>query len=322
MRASPDIESRRGFTLIEVLVSATILLVIVAVLTFVINEITRAWQRGEGRGERRRSARSLSDFIATEMQGALLPVETVSKAGQGNLQFVINPPAGQVPDDYRNADAAFWQAPIATEASFGDVAEIGYFVRWLKTDAAPVPRPVLCRFFVNPSVKDSTGALAQNPDFLIYKNLNSWLSASLLDSVAPSEKKSGYVGLFAENVVGLWLRSYGLDGAELPRAFDSRTGYPFTVQYTDGTGTKQTKTEQRYLPAVVTVSIAQLDSRLAVRMDAVWETVRALSRDAGIHDAAEFVTRMQNEAKTNAALRPLLGGLRAYTTQVQLLNGR
>ncbi len=322
MRASRDIDPRRGFTLIEVLVSATILLVIVAMLTFVFNEITRAWQRGEGRGERRRNARSLADFIAAELEGALLPVETVSKAGQGNLQFFINPPAGQVPDDYRHADAAFWQAPIATETSFGEVAEIGYFVRWLKTDAAPVPRPVLCRFFVNPSAKDAAGTMIPNPDFLIYKNLDSWLSGSLLDSVAPADKKTGYVGLFAENVVGLWLRCYGLDGAELPRAFDSRTGYPFTVQYTDGTGKKQTRTERRYLPAVVMVSVVQLDSRLAVRMDAVWETVRALSRDTSIHDAAEFVARMQDAAKTNAAYRPLLGGLRAYTTQVQLLNGR
>ena len=324
MRASPGIESRRGFTLIEVLVSVTILLAIVGMLSVVFNEISRAWQKGEGRGERRRSARSLADFIAAELQGALLPVETVGKAGQGNLQLLINPPSSQVPDDFRNADAAFWQAPIAVETSLGEVAGVGYFVKWMKTDAAPVPRPVLCRFFVNPSAQSSSGAFTKNPDFKIYDptNPDSWLNKSLLDGVAPADKAHGYVGLFAENVIGLWLRCTGLDGVELPKAFDSRKGYPLTVKYADASGNQQTKIERRYLPASVTVSIAQLDSRLAVRMDPVWESVRKLSRDTGVRDAADFVDRMQTEAKSNAALRPLLGGLRTYTTQIQLINGR
>lgn len=322
MRASHATDPRRGFTLIEVLVAVSILMAIVAMMSMILSEVTRAWQRGEGRGERRRSARSLADFIAADLQGALLPVETVSKAGQGNLQFLVNPPSAQVPADYRHADAAFWQAPIATESSFGDVAEVGYFVKWMKTDASPEPRPVLCRFFVNPSTQDLSGVLAQNPDFKIYDpaNSDSWLAAAVLERVAPADKKSGYVGLFADNVVGLWLSCTGLDGAELPKPFDSRKGYPLKVQFTDSAGTLQTRTEQRYLPAAVTVSVAQMDARLAVRLDPVAATVRALSVSAS--DAADFVVRMQDAAKTNAAIRPLLGGLRTYTTQVQLINGR
>ncbi len=305
----------------EVLVAMSILLAVVGMMTMIFNEVTRAWMHGEGRGERRRSARSLADFIAADLQGALLPVETLAKAGQPNLQFLVNPPTGQVPADYRNADAAFWQAPIATEASFGDVAEVGYFVKWMKTDAAPEPRPVLCRLFVNPSMQDSSGAPIKNPNFKIYgTSPDSWLGASLLDEVAPADKAHGYVGLFADNVVGLWLRCTGLDGADLPKPFDSRKGYPLKVRFTDSTGTIQTRDEQRYLPAALTVSVAQLDARLAVRLDPVWETVRTLSRSAT--DATDFIERMQDEAKTNAAIRPLLGGLRTYTTQVQLINGR
>lgn len=322
MRASPDIKSRRGFTLTELLVAMSILLAVVAMLSVIFNEISRAWQRGEGRSERRRNARSLADFIAADMQGALLPVETVAGATQSNLQFVINPPSSQVPDDYRSADAAFWQAPIATETSLGEVAEVGYFVRWLRADPSSVPRPVLCRFFVNPSMQEASGAVVPNPNFLIYNSLDAWLTSSLLDRVAPADKPSGYVGLFAENVLGLWLRSTTLNGDELPKAFDSRKGYDLKVEYKDGAGKMQTRIEKRYLPAVVTISIAQIDSRLAVRMDSVWETVRDLSRDKSIPDAAEFVVRMQSAATTNPALRPLLGGLRTYTTQVQLINGR
>jgi hypothetical protein len=309
-----------------VLVSVSILLAIVAMLSIVFNEITRAWQKGEGRSERRRSARSLADFIAGELQGALLPVETLAKVPPSNLQFLINPPTSQISADFRNADAAFWQAPIATETSFGEVAEIGYFVKWMQTDAAPVPRPVLCRFFVNPSMQDSSGTIVQNPDFKIYdsSNADAWLTENLLNKVAPADKASGYVGLFAENVVGLWLRFFSLDGIELPKSlpkvFDSRKGYDLDVTYKDASGTEKTKTEKRYLPAVVTVSVAQIESRLAVRMDDVWESVRDLSRKAT--DAEDFVVRMQTAAEAKPALRPLLSGLRTYTTQVQLINGR
>lgn len=310
--------------------AVSILMAIVAMLSVIFSEVTRAWQKGEGRNERRRSARSLADFIAAEMQGALLPVETVSKAGQSNLQFLINPPvthiddaAPWVPDEYRNPHAGFWQAPIATDTSFGEVAVIGYFVKWAKTDAAPVSRPVLCRFFVNPSKPDASGGFVRNPDFVIYNQpMESWVSKSLLERVAPADKASGYVGLFAENVVGLWFRCAGLDGVELPKIFDSRIGYPFTVQFIDGAGKPQTRIEKRYLPAVVTVSVAQVESRLAARMDHVWEDVRALSREPGIRDAAEFVTRMEQEAGSNPGLRPLLSGLRTYTTRIQLINGR
>lgn len=324
MRVSPAIRLRRGFTLLEVLVSVSILLAIVAMLSVVFNEITRAWQKGEGRSERRRSARSLSDFIAGELQGALLPVETLAKVPPSNLQLLINPPTSQVPADYRNADAAFWQAPIATETSFGEVAQVGYFVKWMPTDAGQ--RPVLCRFFVNPSMQDPSGAIVQNPDFKIYDptDADAWLSDSLLKKVAPADKASGYVGLFAENVVGLWLRFYSLDGTELPKSppkvFDSRKGYDLNVTYKDASGTQQTKIEQRYLPAVLTVSVAQIESRLAVRLDNVWQSVQDLSRQAT--DAADFVERLQNAEKSNPGIRPLLSGMRTYTTQIQLTNGR
>ena len=198
----------------------------------------------------------------------------------------------------------FWQAPLATETTFGEIAEIGYFVKWSETDRA-VPRPVLCRFFVNPSKQDSSGAIIANSEnFLIYKSMDSWLSGSLLGSVAPADKASGYVGLFAENVVGLWLRCTGLDGAELPKTFDSRKGYELTVKYTDASG-MQTKKEQRYLPAAVTVSVAQIESRLTPRMDNVWDTLQRISReskDAAI-SSSEYRLR-----RAPAALRPLSAG--------------
>ena len=45
---------------------------------------------------------------------------------------------------------------------------------------------------------------------------------------------------------------------ELPRSFDSRTGYTNTFQVTDASGFKQTWKEKRYLPARVQISLLVL----------------------------------------------------------------
>lgn len=298
------------------MVSIAVLSVLVMMLTSAFNAASRAWILGEGNTERQRSARALADFIGAELQGALIPVEAKSVADGGNLQFVINPVTGGM-DEYQNADAIFWQAPLATESSFGDVAEIGYFVKWDQT-AGLTPKPVLCRFFVNPSIRDTSGTLGPNPDFLVYdQRASAWLTNELVEKLASATKESGYAGLFAENVVGLWVRAYGLDGQELQKPFDSRTGY--TNNFKVGA---RSWTEQRYLPAKVKVSLAQIDSTHANRLAPVWQQIRDLTRDTSILDAADFLERLRASADATPALRALLPGIRIYSTDVYLENGR
>ena len=326
MQASPAIklsrQPRSAFTLVELLVSIAVLSLLVVLLGGVFSQVSRAWIVGEGSIEKQRGARALADFIGAELRGAMLPLEkrATNSPPKGNLQFVINPPTSQVPVDYRNADTIFWQAPLATETSFGDLAEIGYFVQWDETDPVS-PRPALCRFFVNPSrASDASSGNPADPsgrplvepnlDFLIYDaDPRKWLSEGLLNKYAPATKKSGYLGLFAENVVGFWVRAYGVDGAQLPRSFDSRTGYPAGAP-------------RYYLPGRVQVSFAQIDSHHAQRLAPVWETVRDLSRDTATRDAGEFVAAMRAAADQHGALRAILPGIRIYTTEVHLENAR
>jgi len=297
------------------MVAVAVLALLVVLLGTLFGQVSRAWVTGEGNVERRRNVRVLGDYIAAELQHAMLPVEEKTKNGRGNLQFVLNPP--KLGADFRNADAIFWQAPLATESSYGDLAEVGYFVKW------EAKRPMLCRFFVNPSV-GSGGSVAPNAaKFLIYDaDPEKWLSDSLLkDVVQPANKSQGYKGLLAENVIGFWTRPYGLDGLEIPgaggkRVFDSRVGYPSKFETTDAKGVKQQWNEQRYLPASIRVSLAQIDSRHAHRLDPVWETARDLTKTCT--DAADFLEKL----RANPALAPLLPGVRIYSTEVQLLNAR
>ncbi|MBW8863455.1 MAG: prepilin-type N-terminal cleavage/methylation domain-containing protein [Verrucomicrobia bacterium] len=184
---------QRGFTLVELMVATAVLSVMVLMLMEVLNRTSSAWTLGQAQAERRQSARSVADVIARELEPALMPV---------------------------------WQAPIAADRSRGDVAEVGYFLKW----KLPVPndpkndvwRPQLCRFFVNPTERDN---------YLILTNPTQWLSVDLLDSVAPATAGSGYAGLFAENVIGFWVRCYDKNGQCL-KDYDSRVTHvlPRTVK--------------------------------------------------------------------------------------------
>jgi hypothetical protein len=203
------------------------------------------------------------------------------------------------------------------------LAEVGYFIRWVG-DSGKV-RPVLCRFFVNPS-RTQGGAVVVNPDYLIYSATpTEWLSDELLERVAPADQASGYLGLMAEDVLGLWVRCYGLNGNELPN-FDSRSGYTHEYTYTryDGGGASTVNASvPRYLPARVEVSLVQLDSKVANRL-LEWSGnvagLQSLVSDPAIQDAAGFVAKVQS--RTDPLSRQLIPGLRTAQATVYLDNAR
>ncbi len=307
---------RRAFSLIEMMVAMSLLSVLVVMLTGLFNQVNKAWITGEGGTERRRGARAVTDFLAEELRGAQIPIGGGGTVAQGNLHFIVNPP--DLPADYRHADAIFWQAPIATESSFGDIAAVGYFVKWGTT--AQGQRPMLCRFFVNPS-KGSGTQLARNPDFLVYdNNPDAWLKNSLIESVVqPDTQAEGYKGLFAENILGLWIECLDRNGKKIAASgaakFDSRKGYLADIS-SEGV----TWQEKRYLPISIRVSLAQIDSHYAHRLanPSAQSAVKSLSKSS--NSADEFLASLQSEAASSDAVSSLLPGVRIYSTEVQLRN--
>ena len=258
----------------------------------------------------------------------MLPAEIAlgTNSTQANLQLVIDPSQIATSDSsggpaYLNSDAIFWQAPLATETTFGDIAEVGYFVKWIPNGSNL--NPTLCRFFVNPST-GSAGIFSQNPNFLIYTNPASalgtdsssgWLTSALLAKVAPADKANGYVGLFAENVLGMWVQSYGINGVELSpnhSNFDSRVGYQLQTGQSNG------KAEQRYLPALIRVSIAQIDASYAPHLRPFVNALRTSAASAV--NATDFYSKLSNSG--GGSIGSLLPGIRVYSTDVSLDNGR
>lgn len=198
---------QRGFTLIELLVATAVLSLMVVMLMEILNRTSSAWTLGQAQTERRQSARSVADVIARELQPALMPIDP---ADQSSMQFLLNPTT--MPVELRNPDALFWQAPIASDRSSGDVAEVGYFLKWDTTNGNP--HPLFCRFFVNPTDQDN---------YFILKSPTAWLTPDVFDKVTPANNQgpNAYAGLFAENVLGFWARCYDKDGKCL-KDYDSR----------------------------------------------------------------------------------------------------
>ena len=224
------------------------------------------------------------------MQAAQLPA---NRAAQTSLQFIVNP--GTVSQKYLNRDAIFWQAPLATDQTYGDVAEIGYFVQWDETNAAN-PRARLCRLFINP-----TSANATDSNYKIYSDPTHWITDSVINAVAPADKTGMYQGLFVENVIGLWVTCLDSNGVELSAVFDSRN------------------VTACVLPAAVDLSFVMLDTNSANRITGPLETaIKYLAAKPDLKDANDFVNRTFADPAFNA----IRSGLRPCKTRIYLQNSK
>ena len=231
--------------------------------------------------------------MARDLRFAALPANPAS----ANLQLVINP--ANLGNDYKLPQAAFWQAPVASDRSRGKMALVGYFVQWVKeANGAPANMvPKLCRL-----VADSDYEMQKPSDFVTDK---------LLDSDAPATKASDYAGQFAENVLGLWMqpldqqnKPISSDAKALPipdGQFDSSKGY--AVAFDKGVVTKYPTA----LPASLEVALVAVDARTAKRLTGI-EKPKARTADMWADVNAFY----------NSLPQPIKQGARIYSTVIDL----
>ncbi|TLD68889.1 prepilin-type N-terminal cleavage/methylation domain-containing protein [Phragmitibacter flavus] len=319
---------KKGFTLLELLVSISILSILILVLAQVSSMVANTWSSGNARADRRANGRSLVDFIARELRSASLPVAQPRDAA-GNimtdypdLQFVHNPPTvSGGPNGFKYPHAIFWQAPIANDLSAGDLATIGYFVRW--DTSTSTPRAMLCRYFVNPN----------DPAYTIYDNASQWITDTTLDAVAPGDNKTpsnatqpnAYRGLFADNVIAFWAQCHDASGNIIDattattttastKSFDSRVDYTGA----DSSGEPKTYTAPT-LPHSVDVAFVLVDSRTAALFTpAIMGEIKALSNNLAATSAssATFLEALQ----TSPSLKRIAQGATAHRLRVYLDN--
>jgi prepilin-type N-terminal cleavage/methylation domain-containing protein len=275
-----------GFTLVELMVAISIFTLLVVLLAYASGSVSNLWVSTRESSARQQSERAILDFVARDLEGALLPIIRTDANG---LQFVRNP--STVSDTFRSGDTLFWQAPIATDVTQGDIAVVGYFVRWVGTKAS------LCRLFVNPT---------ETANYRINTSPGDWINGAVLDSAAPADKNSGYLGLMAENIVGFWAQPLDAHGRVIttPSNFTSRTAYTDSAGRAFPVGC---------LPPAVRVSIAVIDARRASRLGASLQTLANSATDAD-----DFLTKVKNDS----AFAGIFPGLRAYSTSIALINSR
>jgi prepilin-type N-terminal cleavage/methylation domain-containing protein len=292
-----------GFTLVELLVSTAVLGLLLVFLAQVSNVVAKTWTDSQGRAERRQNGRALVDFIARELRGAALPVNSGTPQTVPNLQFVLNPQTVAVQD--RNPSALFWQAPVGTNTAVGDMAVLGYLVRW--DNSGSHPRAALCRLFLNPG----------DPNHRIYLpgHVDSWIDSQVLDAETPGTRPSGYRGLFAENVIGFWAKCLDVKG----NVVTNLTGQGFSSRqdYSGRDGSNALVTYKApVLPTSVEVSIVLLDSRAAAKITSTMQEALMLAVRESV-DANSCVKSLQS----NVSFKPIIQGATAHTLRVYLENG-
>lgn len=101
--------SERGFTLLELLASMTILLIMVGFLGVAFNAASVAWRQGEHDVDRTQSARATVDLIARDLSQALVTT---------NIQF------------YGNTNSLAFVAPVNDDPNAADLAKVAYVLNW------------------------------------------------------------------------------------------------------------------------------------------------------------------------------------------------
>ena len=296
-RAGGGEELSSAFSLVEMLVALAIFSIIMLVLLSVTTSLMVTWQLGQARNERRTEGRTVLERMSRDLRVASIPL---GKTIGTNLTFIINP-AG-VSATYELPQAIFFQAPVASDGGTnGNLAVVGYFIQWINGT------PSLTRVLINPS---SAG------NYSIYSTTN-WINDGLLQTNAPATQASGYVGLLAENVLGLWVQALDPQGKPIQQttglpgeSFDSRLPYSYTNSvYT----TVPTTNLAPVLPAAVQIAIVVIDSRTAKRLTGVDPKEKPSANSGNFwNDIQNFYTNLPSVLQKGAEIQ---------TTTVDIASG-
>lgn len=277
----------RGFTLVELLMAIAVFVVVGTILVSIASSSSNVWQQGIAHNDRRTVARTVFERMSQDLRDVTQP----NDFSMPKLQMVINPTDGnpRLGAGFLLPQAIFWQAPVTTSGTNGDLAAVGYFIQWV--GSGNNARPKLCRLYIDPS----------SPAYTVYSSGTLTWSSTITDTLisgangAPATQATGYQGQLAENVLGLWvqaldqqLQPIAKDASGVafsPGQFDSARGYISTAIYSTGTTTSGT-IPMSYpgmvspsgsavppftggngaLPAALDVAIITVDSRTAMRL--------------------------------------------------------
>ena len=285
-----------GFTLLEMLVATTILVLMLVMAMGAINRASSLASQATQRIDANRVAREALDEIGRELSVASVPFNRFNTTT--SVQLLIDPPSGTVlpaanPGSnpaftpVANSDSIFWQAPLAHNRDYGNLSIVGYFVISDTSSSNSANwRLQLRRVYIEP---ETSGSIA-NPNYFLYSGSNSvtasgttpWMTpalsgsyalpiASSTNSATVTDLSNGLEGWVADGVLAMWVRCLDKSGNPiLTSATNSTVSNIYTYpQYNSSvaySSTNSSTVDQYYypagsytaLPAYVDVAIACL----------------------------------------------------------------
>lgn len=261
----------RGFTLVEMLLASSVLLVLMGILFSVLNQASGMWRTAAARLDTFQGARRGFDTLTTLLSQATLntywdyddPLAPTRYIRKSELRFECGPTSGVL--DGGSAEvfpghAVFFHAPmgIVTDSSSyqgleGLLNVCGFYVQW-SDDSAWLPAHVAStnsreRFRLMAWVEPSE-------DLQTYENTNNWINSSTIAGMGDGTH------VIADNILAvlIWPRENGQTTGVAPVHMEDR--YTYDSYWSGGAQT----IESNQLPPVLEVAMVAIDETSAQRL--------------------------------------------------------
>ena len=327
---SPTRTKPRGFSLIEVTVSISILGMIAVLLASMLGTAGNNWIKGEEVVQAYQAGSTALELMNREVSGAtidtcqqftVLPGDLLSKCGCEKIE--------------PNSQATMFVAPIGRE---GEIRRVGYYLE--RDDARQFYR--LKRLYIGPEDEDYFGGEfnsyvddpnpyatpTQPADFL------GSLDANAFNDSDPENRKS-VVAPIADGVIGFWIQCFDTLGNPVPWAskdskhpntpliFNSAALFQMatTEPFDDGTtfryfGNTDSAIKGDKLPAAIEFTIVTLDPESISRANDMDGIPRMTSIvDGGSLDVDASLRKFQADLKAAG-----INNARTFTSRVKLAN--
>ncbi|WP_050024166.1 hypothetical protein [Verrucomicrobium sp. BvORR034] len=329
-----------GFSLIELLLSVSLLAILLIVLTSFTDAAHRAWREGQSRTETFQSARTTLELMSREITPAVVDTRTQFVISQGS-QLTTRGALNVAP----NSPAVLWMAPLGAN---GDMRCVGYYL--YRDEARKFHR--LKRIFISPTLPPVGNATVGAPSPYFPKSVNlanprdpslrtspinaDWFlqnwDAKAFDEEDPTNQDV-VVSTAADGVVAFWIQPLDLLGNPIPTVKDdpnhpgSELLYNSAAYFQVATTTKfdngksfsyLSQTEQTMkgnrVPASVDITVVTLDSATLDR--GLTLPVQTNVYETRVLNVEKSVNRFEED------LRALnIYNARTFTTRAKLING-
>jgi prepilin-type N-terminal cleavage/methylation domain-containing protein len=293
---------RDAFTLIEILVSISVLALLLVVVYGILQQTSKVWVAAEARSETFQSARLALEMITRDLEGAIVGTNNLPPPNGKRITFLTREDANGSPHASGDSDIAdtppndqiFFIANLSDSVgqSYIDLAEYGYFVAFTSTNKHTMAGPAY--YLLRHQVRSSSSVSAYN--FLA--DPATWYTTP---TIGPDHKLP-----IADHVLRLELR-YEKIGGTAPQGTCVLDNW-LTASGSCSAGSIDS------LPRAVHFTMCVLDRRAAARFYSIVGTSGLSSTElAKIPDAIDTIT--------NAALANILREhLRTFYRTVYLKN--